>query len=97
MASTANQVGRTVHGLADKANDKVQDGISRATGRVQSGAQQSFDALSDVAGKARDMAGRASDGIVSYTKQNPAMALAIAAAAGGLLYAAIRSLRAYRA
>lgn len=45
---------------------------------------------------ARDMAAGTADSIVSYTKKNPVKALAIAAASGAILYAAIKASRSYR-
>jgi len=53
-------------------------------------------AINDIAAQARDAAANAADSIVSYTKRNPATALAIAAASGVVLYAAIRALRSSR-
>ena len=50
-------------------------------------------AINDIAGQAREAAINAADSIVSYTKKNPATALAIAAASGVVLYSAIRALR----
>jgi hypothetical protein len=42
--------------------------------------------------QARDAASDASDSIIDYTKKNPITALAIAAASGALLYAAVKAL-----
>ena len=58
--------------------------------------RQGLDAITEMAGQARDAASNASDSIVAYTKQNPVKALAIAAASGALLYAAIKTLSASR-
>ena len=54
--------------------------------------RQSVDNISDMASQARDVVSNASDSIVAYTKKSPVKALAIAAASGALLYAAIRAL-----
>ena len=83
--TVAGNFARTTQALADKATDKVQGGIHSAQG-----------AINDIAGQARDVAANAADSIVSYTKKNPATALAIAAASGVVLYAAIRALRSSR-
>jgi ElaB/YqjD/DUF883 family membrane-anchored ribosome-binding protein len=91
------KVGR--NGLSSKVgdvHDKAAPVIVEAAGRAQSRAQQSFDAISDIADQARDMAASATDSIVSYTKKNPVKALAIAAASGAVLYAAIKTFRSYR-
>ena len=89
--------------LADKAADKSQTGIrnakesaGKAGGRGQSAAQQGFDGLNDMADQAREMLSNAADSVVSYTKKNPLQALAIAAASGALIYAALKAFRAYR-
>ena len=76
-------------------HDKAVPMIIEAAGRAQSTAQQSFDAINDIADQARDMAASATDSIVSYTKKNPVKALAIAAASGAVLYAAIKAFRSY--
>ena len=62
---------------------------SQTSKRAQS---MGIDAITDMAGQVGDMASNASDSIVAYTKKNSVMALGIAAAAGALLYAAIKSL-----
>jgi hypothetical protein len=77
-------------------HDNAVPALVEAAGRAQSTAQQSFDVISDVADQARDMAASATDSIVSYTKKNPVKALAIAAASGAALYAAIKAFRSYR-
>jgi ElaB/YqjD/DUF883 family membrane-anchored ribosome-binding protein len=90
-------------GAGDALSDKVADVhnkaapiIGKARGRAQSTVQQGLGAINDIAGQARDAAANAADSIVSYTKKNPATALAIAAASGVVLYAAIRALRSSR-
>ena len=70
--------------------------MRRAGGRAQSTVRQSVGAINYIAGQAREAAANAADSIVSYTKKNPATALAIAAASGVVLYAAIRALRSSR-
>jgi ElaB/YqjD/DUF883 family membrane-anchored ribosome-binding protein len=93
MESTVTEnFAKTSHALADKAANQVQAGIHGA----QSRAQQSLDAISDITDQARDMAANATDSIVSYTKKNPVRALAIAAASGAILYAAVKAFRSYR-
>jgi ElaB/YqjD/DUF883 family membrane-anchored ribosome-binding protein len=86
MESTvAGNFARTTQASADKATDKVQ------------GAGDAFSSkVADVHNQARDAAAKAADSIMSYTKKNPATALAIAAASGVVLYAAIRALRSSR-
>ena len=82
-----------------KAIDKVDDLLAGATpaltktvSRAQSIGRQSIDAISEMASQAQNVASNASDSIVAYTKKNPVTALAIAAASGALLYAAIKAL-----
>ena len=80
--------------VADVHNKAVP--IMRRAGRAQSTVRQSVGAINYIAGQAREAAANAADSIVSYTKKNPATALAIAAASGVVLYAAIRALRSSR-
>jgi ElaB/YqjD/DUF883 family membrane-anchored ribosome-binding protein len=82
-----------------KVIDKVDDlhgdatqALTKAVGRAQSIGRQSMDAISEMASQAQNAASNASDSIVAYTKKNPVTALAIAAASGALLYAAIKAL-----
>jgi len=90
-------------GAGDALSSKVADVhnkaapiIRKASDRAQSTMRQGLDAINDIAAQARDAAANAADSIVSYTKRNPATALAIAAASGVVLYAAIRALRSSR-
>jgi ElaB/YqjD/DUF883 family membrane-anchored ribosome-binding protein len=108
--STAEKVHsgiRSAQGLVSNATDAVAGTakdiqaeaaplIQNAARRAKSTAQQTMDAASDIAQETRDVAADASDSIVSFTKQNPVKALAIAAASGALLYAAIKTLQSYR-
>jgi ElaB/YqjD/DUF883 family membrane-anchored ribosome-binding protein len=86
----------SVQAAGDTLSNKVSDVQRQSRRRVQSAAQQGLDSVSDIAGHARDFAGDAVDSLVSYTKKNPLQALAIAAAAGALVYAATRTYRYYR-
>jgi ElaB/YqjD/DUF883 family membrane-anchored ribosome-binding protein len=86
----------SVQAGGDILSNKISDVRPKVGKRVQSAAQQSLDAVSGIAGQARDFAGDAVDSVVSYTKKNPLQALAIAAAAGALIYAATRTYRYYR-
>jgi hypothetical protein len=54
--------------------------------------EQGMKSLGERAGQARDAIAGASDSIVAYTKKNPGMALGIAAAAGAVMYAALKAL-----
>jgi hypothetical protein len=58
----------------------------------QSAAQQDFDGLIDIAAQAHKMISK--DSVVGYTKKNPLQALAIAAASGALICAALKAFRA---
>jgi ElaB/YqjD/DUF883 family membrane-anchored ribosome-binding protein len=100
--SVTSGFAKTGQALADKAADKVQTGVrvaqdtakdaGSALSRVQSMGKQGLDAITGAVGQARDVASDASDSVIAYTKKNPVAALAIAAASGALLYAAIRAL-----
>jgi ElaB/YqjD/DUF883 family membrane-anchored ribosome-binding protein len=93
---SAKDAGDSLSGQVSDVHDKAVPMIRTASGRAQSTVQQSLDAINDIAGQARDAAANAADSIVSYTKKNPMTALAIAAASGVVLYAAIRALRSSR-
>jgi ElaB/YqjD/DUF883 family membrane-anchored ribosome-binding protein len=81
--------------MTDKVNDipgNVAPALAKAVSRTQAMGKQSIRAVSDMASQVRDATSNASDSIVAYTKKNPVTALAIAAATGALLYAAIKAL-----
>jgi ElaB/YqjD/DUF883 family membrane-anchored ribosome-binding protein len=81
--------------MADRVDGPRVDAtpaLKKAVRRVQSLGSQSIDTISDMANQARDAASNASDSIITYTRKNPITALAIAAASGALLYAAIKAL-----
>jgi ElaB/YqjD/DUF883 family membrane-anchored ribosome-binding protein len=86
------KIGQT---MTDKVDDFRTDAVAarnKAVSRAQSVGRQSIDAISEFASQARDAAASASDSVVAYTRKNPVTALAIAAASGALLYAAIKAL-----
>jgi ElaB/YqjD/DUF883 family membrane-anchored ribosome-binding protein len=97
MDTLVNHLSKQSHALADKATDTAHQVLSDAAPMIKRTAnqaraigQQGIDAVTDMVGQARDAASDASDSIVAYTRKNPATALAIAAAAGAVLYAAIK-------
>src|SRR5271169_4476101 len=83
--------GQTIADKVDELRSDAAPALTNAVSRAKSVGRQSIDAISDMASQARDAASNASDSIVSYTKKNPVTALAIAAASGALLYAAIKA------
>jgi ElaB/YqjD/DUF883 family membrane-anchored ribosome-binding protein len=93
---SAKGAGEALSSKVADVHNKAAPIIRKASGRAQSTVQQSLGAINDIAGQARDAAANAADSIVSYTKKNPATALAIAAASGVVVYAAIRALRSSR-
>jgi len=93
---TVQEAGDSLSSKVADAHNKAAPVIRKAGGRAKSTLQQGFDAVSDIADQARDMAASTADSIVSYTKRNPLQALAIAAASGALLYVAMKALRSYR-
>lgn len=89
----------TAKGAGDVLSTKLEDvrseagtAVRRSSKQIQSASQQGLRAITDMAGQARDAASNASESIVAYTKKNPVKALAIAAASGALLYAAVKAL-----
>jgi ElaB/YqjD/DUF883 family membrane-anchored ribosome-binding protein len=108
MESTiASNFPKTSQALAEKAADKAQAGIRSAQESVRDAGNALSAKVTEVrddavpvirkaADQARNMAAGTADAIVSYTKRNPVQALAIAAAAGALLYGAMKALGSYR-
>jgi ElaB/YqjD/DUF883 family membrane-anchored ribosome-binding protein len=92
VTGTLPKNGLTVADRVDGPRVDAIPALKKAVSRVQSLGSQSVDAISDMANRARDAASNASDSITAYTRKNPITALAIAAASGALLYAAIRAL-----
>jgi ElaB/YqjD/DUF883 family membrane-anchored ribosome-binding protein len=97
MDTLANSLPKQGQALADKATDKANQVIGEAAPIVKSTVNQAramgrqgVDAATEMLNQARDAASDASDSIIAYTKKNPATALAIAAATGVVLYAAIK-------
>ena len=78
------------------ATTKADDALSSGSKRVQSMGKQGLDVITDMTSQARDVASNAGESIIAYTKENPVKALAVAAAAGALLYAAIKASAASR-
>jgi ElaB/YqjD/DUF883 family membrane-anchored ribosome-binding protein len=93
MSATADNLAQKAQGAAGKAADMT---IRKVGARAKATANQGFDAIGDIADQARDMAANATDSVVSYTKKNPLTALAIAAASGAVLYAALKTYRSFR-
>ncbi|MGO9931197.1 MAG: hypothetical protein ACLPV8_05230 [Steroidobacteraceae bacterium] len=84
--------GQTIDPVKDDVRGDPAPALKKAVSRTQSMGRQSIDAISDMASQARDSAVNAADTIVAYTRKNPMTALAIAAASGALLCAAIRAI-----
>jgi len=85
--------------LSGKVNDLRNDAgpaLTKIAGQTQMLRRQGLDAISDATQRARDAASKASDSIVSYTKENPVKALMIAAASGALLLGIFKVLKVSR-
>jgi ElaB/YqjD/DUF883 family membrane-anchored ribosome-binding protein len=94
-SSTIGNLPKNGQTLTDKVDDLRGDAVpalKKAVSRAQAAGRQSIDAIGDLASQARDAAASASDSVAAYTRRNPVTALAIAAACGALLYAAIKAL-----
>jgi ElaB/YqjD/DUF883 family membrane-anchored ribosome-binding protein len=96
VQQSVQEAGDSISSRVTDVHDRAVPVIRKTGARAQSTVQQGFDAVSDIADQARDMAAGAADSIVRYTKRNPLQALAIAAASGALLYVAMKALRSYR-
>jgi ElaB/YqjD/DUF883 family membrane-anchored ribosome-binding protein len=89
---TAKGAGNVLSNKIEDVRSQAGTSVTRTSRRAKSMGKQGLDAISGMAGQARDVASNASESIVAYTKKNPVQALAIAAASGALLYAAIKVL-----
>jgi ElaB/YqjD/DUF883 family membrane-anchored ribosome-binding protein len=89
---TVKDVGTTLSSKLEDVCSEAGTAVNRGSKRAQSMSKQGLDKITDMAGQAGDMASDATESIVAYTKKNPVMALGMAAAAGALLYAAIKAL-----
>jgi hypothetical protein len=89
---TVKDVGNALSSKLQDVRSEAGTAVNRGSKRVQSMGKQGLDAVTDMASQAGDMASNATESIVAYTKKNPVMALAVAAASGALLYAAIKAL-----
>jgi len=77
-------------GTANKMRSDAAPAVRRVAGQAWEGVEQGLNAIDDTARKARDISVKASNSIVAYTKKRPVKALAIAAASGALLHAALK-------
>jgi len=89
---TAKDAGNILSSKLEDVRSEAGTVVKAGARRVRSIGQQGLDAISDAVNQARDAASDASDSIIDYTKKNPITALAIAAASGALLYAAVKAL-----
>jgi ElaB/YqjD/DUF883 family membrane-anchored ribosome-binding protein len=93
---TARDAGNVLSSKLEDVRSEAGTAVRSGARRIQSMGKQGLDAITDAVGQARDVASDASDSLIAYTKENPITALAIAAASGALVYAAIRELIASR-
>ncbi len=92
FATTGQEAGNVLSSKLEDVRSDAGTAFNTGARRVQSASKQGLDAMSDMAGQARDVASNATDSIVAYTKKNPVKALAIAAASGAVLYGMIKAL-----
>lgn len=88
----AKDTGSILSSKLEDVRSEAGTAVRRGSRRAQSMGKQGLNAITDMVSQARDVASNASESIVAYTKKNPGKALAIAAASGALLYAAIKVL-----
>jgi ElaB/YqjD/DUF883 family membrane-anchored ribosome-binding protein len=88
----ARDTGELLSSSLEDVRSEAGTAVRKGSRRVQSASKQGLDAITEMAGQARDAASNASASVVAYTKKNPVKALAIAAASGAVLYAAIKAL-----
>ena len=91
--AAVDKAANTAHSGIDRAGDMLSDGVESA----RTGAKSAVGKLSDQARTAtktiRDTASQTSESIISYTRDNPARALMIAAGCGALVLTLIKALR----
>ena len=78
--------------VAKKAEDLADPLIARAADRVQSIASQAIDSMTSATKQVRDTVTDVSDGVVSYTQDNPFKAILISAAVGALAATVVSAL-----
>ncbi len=100
MATTSDNLqkrGRAVNkktrGAPSKARSEMAPVIKRVSGQAWDGVEQGLEAIDERGRQARDASVNASKTVVAYTKKKPIRALAIAAASGALLHAALNLFR----
>jgi ElaB/YqjD/DUF883 family membrane-anchored ribosome-binding protein len=92
VAAAKDAVG-TASSKVDSLRRDTSPAFADASRQVQATMKRGWTALTDMATDAGDFASNASDSIVTYTKENPVKSLALAAASGALIYAAIKAVR----
>jgi ElaB/YqjD/DUF883 family membrane-anchored ribosome-binding protein len=93
---TAKDAGNALSSKVEDVRSQAGTAVRKSSRRVQSAGEQGLNAITEMVSQARDAASNTSDLIVAYTKKNPVKSLAIAAASGALLYAAIKAVSASR-
>jgi ElaB/YqjD/DUF883 family membrane-anchored ribosome-binding protein len=88
----AKNTGNILSSKLEDVRSEAGTAVRRGSRRAQSMGKQGLNAITDMASQAHDVVSNASESIVAYTKKNPGKTLAIAAASGALLYAAIKAL-----
>jgi ElaB/YqjD/DUF883 family membrane-anchored ribosome-binding protein len=90
---TAKDAGSSLASKVDELRNDAGAALTKTVGRAQAMGRQSFDAVSEAAQRAQEIASDTSDSIVRYTKKNPVKAILIAAASGALLLSIIQLLK----
>ena len=103
METSFNHVGKHGQTLADKSSDQADElrgdaapTIRKVAGQARAIGKQGINAITDTVTQVREATLNASASIAAYTRKNPTLALAIAAASGALLYGAIKALTSRR-
>jgi ElaB/YqjD/DUF883 family membrane-anchored ribosome-binding protein len=78
--------------IAKSGRNSIETSRDNIAGQAKSIGKRGMDALDDMSSQARDAISNASGSIIAYTKENPAKALGMAAAAGVIAYALIKAL-----
>jgi hypothetical protein len=81
---------KKTRGAAKEFRSDLEPTIKGAARRTLDGVMRAAEAITDKARRVHDLSVNTTNSVVAYTKKKPVRALAIAAASGALLHAALK-------
>jgi ElaB/YqjD/DUF883 family membrane-anchored ribosome-binding protein len=93
LPKNAQNLAKDVSSRLSSKADELRDDAGSVLSRAQAMGRQGFDAVSEAAQRAQEIASDTSDSVIRYTKKNPVKAILIAAASGALLLSVIQMLK----